>query len=178
MKQPSQADQALCERPRRRPLRTFLWTWGIMAMASLLNGGMICLAAGASGLSPWLFSSVYGIAGPLSPLFGVLHLLPADAGVDIPGAVGVGLGVVGFYGLSVAWLFWKPSGWSKAARDVPRQTSRLAARPPLAGSPTSNAALETDSNPNRVCRDKACPPTTLPPGAAGRTIPAIAGRIL
>lgn len=98
MQQTPQVNAAASQPPRRKPLPTLLWTWGIMAMAALPLGWMICAAGGTPAWHAWLVTPVTCLAGPISFLLRDLEAAP----------------YVGLYGLSVAWLFWKPSGWSKA----------------------------------------------------------------
>ena len=69
-----------------------------MAIVSLPMGWMICSAGGTPTRHALLATPITCFAGPLSFLRQDLEALP----------------LVGLYGLAVAWLFWKPSGWSKA----------------------------------------------------------------
>ncbi len=91
-----------------------------MAIAALLSGEFICVAGmttfgGPPAWYAWLVIPFVCLAGPLCSLLPVLHLVPADAAPAVPVAIAFqGLGLAVLYGLSVAWFFWKPSGWSKA----------------------------------------------------------------
>jgi hypothetical protein len=73
-----------------------------MTVVSLPLGWWFCADAGRHAWYEWLIIPVTCLGGPVSWLF----LQPGD------GLVVAGL--VGLYSLSVAWLFCKPSGWSKA----------------------------------------------------------------
>ena len=94
----------MCEPSGRIPFRTFLRTWRNLAIASLPMGWMICFAAGAPAGYAWLILPVICLAGPF------LLLLEDFESSAVPF---VALCVV-LYGLGVAWLFWKPSRWSRA----------------------------------------------------------------
>jgi hypothetical protein len=90
-----------------------------MTIAAVLLGELTCVAGmmtfgGPPAWYAWLVIPVACLAGPLSPLLRVLHLVPANAVPEVPMPIGLyGLGVVVLYGLSVAWFLRKPSGWSK-----------------------------------------------------------------
>jgi hypothetical protein len=72
-----------------------------MAIVSLGLGGWFCADAGRHAWSGWLVTPSTCLGGPVSWL-----LLAPDEVLNVAG-------MVGFYGLSVAWFFWKPSDWSK-----------------------------------------------------------------
>ncbi len=83
-----------------------------MAIAALILGELTCVASmltfeATPAWYAWLILPLICLAGPLFALLGVVHLGPVDA---VPGASAV----ISVYGLSVAWFFWKQSGWSKA----------------------------------------------------------------
>jgi hypothetical protein len=77
-----------------------------MAIASLPLGALLSLTAMTNGMKPsWygiVFACLIVLSGPFSLLgLGQHQVLPLLA-----------LSVC-VYGLSIAWLFWKPSRWSK-----------------------------------------------------------------
>ena len=74
-----------------------------MAIVSFLLGLFFCALAGGHGWSRWLVAPLTCLGGPVA----WLCLQPHDA-LDVAGQLGL-------YGLSGAWLFWKPSGWSRTA---------------------------------------------------------------
>lgn len=89
-----------------QPIRTLLRTWRNMAIASLLVGALLGLTAMTNGMKPpWygiVFACLIVLSGPFSLLgLGQSQRLPLLA-----------LSVC-VYSLSVGWLFWKPSRWSK-----------------------------------------------------------------
>jgi hypothetical protein len=75
-------------------------TWGVMAMASLAMGWLVCLLTTPSWAG-WFLAPLLILGGPFALLLG-FHAAPT-----------VGVCVV-LYSMGVGWLFWKPSGWSTA----------------------------------------------------------------
>ena len=103
-------------RPRTTPLQFFLLGWRNMAIAAILAGWGACFA-GSPAWYAWLICPLVCFAGPPYAVLAYLHLVPRELllpDVDLAGCC-VGLLAIGLYGLGVAWLFWKPSVWSKAA---------------------------------------------------------------
>lgn len=89
-----------------QPSRTLLRTWRTMALVALVMGGLLWCAAAVTGMKPPWYGALLAwliiLSGPFSLLgFGHWEVLPFLA-----------LSVC-LYSLSVAWLFWKPSSWSK-----------------------------------------------------------------
>ena len=102
-------------RPRTTPLQFFLLAWRNMAIAALLMGWSVCLGTSPAWYA-WLLVPFVCFAGPLYAVLDYLHVVPREVlpNVGLSGCC-FGLVVASLYGLSVAWLFWKPSVWSKAA---------------------------------------------------------------
>lgn len=102
----TQAHPALGELSGPTPVQTFWRTWRNMALASVLIGGMIGVAAmGPRWYAMWHLPLVC-LAGPLSLLLMELHAAPVVAVCVV------------LYGLGVAWLLWQPSRWARAGFRV------------------------------------------------------------
>lgn len=110
----------------RTPLHALVRTWRNMASASVLAGVLMYVTA--TGL-PWhvlVIIPLLCLAGPFSLLLNLdaaLRVLPPTGVASTafplppfnPDALSLVAVYVVLYGAGVAWLFWKPSPWARAA---------------------------------------------------------------
>jgi non-specific serine/threonine protein kinase/serine/threonine-protein kinase len=98
------------------PLQFFLLAWRNMTIAAILMGWGACLSRGSAAWYAWLIYPIVCLAWPWYTVLAYLHLVLPEllmANVDLAACCGA-LVAIGLYGLGGAWLFWKPSVWSKA----------------------------------------------------------------